>query len=285
VAFLDEDAAAAGQGDRDDEKQHVGELPEQPAANTDAAGEESPPIVIIPGEDRVTIASEDTEALDQLESLLRSMLSRRESARGRDFTVYALQNASAVTVADTVNEFFKRNSPVTSANVLVVPDSRLNALIVYAGRTDREKIEDLIQTLDSENIPDSLAAYQTRIVPVKHADAAKMSRTIQGIYKAQMTAGGARQNVAIPEGVPTSIASVLRQINAAASSPLLTVEVDSATNSLVLMAPANLLDEVSNLVTELDEAAAQSDARELRIIPLRKVRSTRVMELLQKITD
>ena len=260
----------------------------EPPGKTEPSAESSddaPPIVVIPGEDRITIASEDTAALNQLESLLRNLLVRRGSLRGRDFTVYALQNASAVTVADTVNEFFRRNSQVSSGNVLIVPDSRLNALIVYAGRSDREKVEDLLETLDSENIPDSLAAFQTRIVPVKHADALKLSRTLEGIYKAQMTAGGARQNVSIPEDVPSSIASMLRQINAAASSPLLTVEVDLATNSLVLMAPTNLLDEVSELIAKLDEAAAVSDARELRIIPLRKVRSTRVMELLQKITD
>ncbi len=199
--------------------------------------------------------------------------------------MYALQNASAVTVADTLNEFFKRNSPVSSGNVLVVPDYRLNALIVYAGRADRERIEGLIQTLDSENIPDSLASFQTRIVPVEHADAADIAKTLKGIYRPQMTAGGARRSVSIPEGVPASIASVLRQINAASSSPLLTVEVDETTNSLVVMAPTNLLDEVSELVAQLDEAAATSEARLLRIIPLRKTRSTYVMELLQKITD
>ena len=258
--------------------------PEAEAQSTDQDGA-PPPIVIIPGEDRITIASEDTEALNQLELLLRNLVGPRDSIRGRDFTVYALQNASAVTVADTINEFFRRNSPVSSGNVLVVPDSRLNALVVYAGRSDRQKVENLIETLDSENIPDSLAAYQTRIVPVKHADAVKMSRTLEGIYKAQMTAGGARRNVSIPEDVPSSIASMLRQINAAASSPLLTVEVDYATNSLVLMAPSNLLKEVEDLIVQLDDAAAVSDARELRIIPLKKVRSTRVMELLQRITD
>ncbi|MBX3440188.1 MAG: hypothetical protein KF861_22050, partial [Planctomycetaceae bacterium] len=230
-----------------------------------APQQESPPVVIIPGPDRVTIASEDAEALNQMESLLRSLFLKRDAVRGRDFTVYALQNAGAVTVADTLNEFFRRNSPVSTGSVMVVPDYRLNALIVYAGRADREKIESLIQTLDSENIPDSLASFQTRIVPVNHADAAAIARTLQGIYRSQMTAGGARQSVSIPEGVPSSIASVLRQINAAASSPLLTVEVDRATNSLVLMAPNNLLDEVSELITRLDESAAVSQARQLRI--------------------
>jgi type II secretory pathway component GspD/PulD (secretin) len=241
--------------------------------------------MILPGPDSVTIASEDLEALNQLEALLRSVLSRRDPVRGRDFTVYALKNTGATTVADTLNELFRQSPRITTGDVAVVPDHRLNALVVHAGRTDRERIELLFQALDTEHPPDSLASFQSRIVPVEYADASEVQATLQGIYKAQMTAGGARQSVSIPEGVPSSVASVLRQINAASSSPLLTVEVDETTNSLVLMAPANLLEEVSALITRLDEAAATSAARRLKIIPLKKTRSTHVMELLEKIVD
>ena len=108
---------------------------------------------------------------------------------------------------------------------------------------------------------------------------------LTGIYKAQMSAGGSRQSVAIPKGVPTAVATVLRQINAASSAPLLNIQVEATTNSLVVMAPQNLLEEVTELVERLDKAAATSRARGVSIIELRKTNSRRVMDVLNRVLD
>ena len=98
-----------------------------------------------------------------------------------------------------------------------------------------------------------------------------------------MSAGGTRSQISIPKGVPAQVATVLRQINAASSAPLLTVQVESTTNSLIVLAPQNLLDEVTDLIKELDQAAATSRARGVSIIELRKTNSRRVMDVLDRV--
>ena len=252
------------------------ETPPQPAAA---------PIVIIPGDGRLTVTSDDTEALGQMESLLRSIFSRAGGrTRGRDFTIYALRNAGADDAANTLNRIFDKDRSITSGNVIIVPEQRLNALIVFAGRSDRERIESLVDALDSERTTDSLTAYETRVIPVQYADALRISSVLSGIYRAEMSAGGARQSISIPKGVSSDVASVLRQINAAASSPLLTVQTQSTTNSLVVKAPQNLLDEVEALIKKLDEATVTRSTG-LTLIPLRRTSSKRVLQALGRILD
>ena len=241
-------------------------------------------VVIVTGEGRLTVASDDTEALNQLESLLRTVFSQTGRTRGRDFTIYALRNAGAEEVAETLNSIFQQEQSITTGTVIIVPEERLNALIVFAGRSDRSRLESLIEALDSERTPDSLTASVTRVIPVEHASAVQISSILSGIYKSQMTAGGSRQSVKIPEGVSSDVASVLRQINAAASSPLLTVQTQSETNSLIVKAPVNLLDEVEALIHQLDEATV-TRARRVTLIPLRRSSSRRILETLGRIVD
>ncbi len=261
--------------------------PEQTDDEEPESDQEASPILVVPGDGRITISSDDTEALDQMEAVLRAVFSRSGGRRARsskDFSVYALTNAAASQVGDLLNNIFGReNSPIAFGNVVIVPDQRLNALIVFAGRTDREKIEELIEILDSDNIPETVATQRTKVVEVKYADAEKIQTVISGIYRAQMSAGGTRSQISIPKGVPAQVATVLRQINAASSAPLLTVQVESTTNSLIVLAPQNLLDEVTDLIKELDQAAATSRARGVSIIELRKTNSRRVMDVLDRV--
>ncbi|MCA9073482.1 MAG: hypothetical protein KDA93_00510 [Planctomycetaceae bacterium] len=249
-----------------------------PANETDA-----PPVVIIPGQDRITIASEDIEALNQLEDLLKSVLSPGRRLRGRDFTVYALENAGAAEVAATLMEFFSGRNRVASGTVQVVPDERLNALVVYAGRTEREHIENLLEVLDSPNVPQNLKSFETRVVRIEYADASRIRNTLQEIYRVQLRGGGRPPTIPIPEGVSLEVVTSLNLINAAAAAPLLTIEDDPTTNSLVMLGPTSLLDEVEALIHQLDESVAENPARGVSIIPLKKSRSTNVMQILQQL--
>ncbi len=244
------------------------------------------PIVIMPGQDRLTISSEDTEALDQMEALLRAMFSRAGGSRSRDFSIYQLKNAGATEVSTTLKQIFDNSAgSVSFGRVVLVPDERLNVLIVYAGRSDRERIEQLVEVLDIEQVPDTKRAYQTKVIPLQYADAKRVERLVQGIYKAQMVAGGSRQRATIPKGVPPEVATVLRQINAAASSPLLTVEVQDETNSLIVKAPQSLLEELETLIVSLDESAQTTRSKGVTLLPLRKTNSRQVMKILNNILD
>ena len=262
---------------------------DQPPVDADSDRDsKNAPIVIVPGANGLTIASEDTEALDQFEQLLRLLRQQTGRPANSEFTVYALRNAASSDVANTLEKLFddpKSGAKLATGEVLIVPDQRLNALIVHANRIDRARLEPLIETLDSSNAPETLTAYQTQVVPIRSADAKAVEDVLSGIYKAEMTAGGARSSISIPKGVPAEVASVLRQINASASSPLITIEVEETTNSLVIKAPKNLMVDVVELVKELDEAVATSNSRSLRIIPLRKTNASQMLKTLNQVLD
>ena len=245
-----------------------------------------PAVIIVAGAGRLTIASDDREALDQMEGLLRTVLASPGGNRNRDFAVFPLRNAGADDIARTLRSVYESRAGILAfGSVVLVPESRMNALIVYGSRADRERIAQLLEVLDSEKLPDSGRAFRTQVVPVRYSDAQRIEAVLRGAYRAELVAGGARQTIDIPSGVPASVASVLRQINAAASSPLLTIEVQQDTNSLVLKAPQTLLDEVTELIARLDETASTSRARGITLVPLRRTNATRVMRMIRQVLD
>ena len=82
---------------------------------TDVLSEELPaddvsaPIIVVPGNGRITISFEDTEAINQLESLLHAVFSRRKSAeRNRDSSVFQQRNVGASNVSTTVRQVLDR---------------------------------------------------------------------------------------------------------------------------------------------------------------------------------
>jgi type II secretory pathway component GspD/PulD (secretin) len=108
---------------------------------------------------------------------------------------------------------------------------------------------------------------------------------LKGVYRTEITAGGSRRAIDIPAGIDTSVANMLRQINATSSSPLLTIEAQVETNSLVVKAPQNLIDELTELVAQLDESSAANRARGVTLLPLKKTNSRRVMKILNDVLD
>jgi len=252
--------------------------------------DELSPVVIIPGTDRITIASDDIEALDQLESILRATSSSRAggfvASRNRDFSVYQLRNAGAEDVAETLESIYSSRAGLLAfGSVVIVPEARMNALIVYGGRTDRDRIEQLLEILDTEKLPDSGRILRTQVISVKHADVQKVQTVIRGVYRTEISAGGSRRSIDIPTGIDASVANVLRQINAASSAPLLTIEVQTETNSLVVKAPQNLIDELTELITQLDEASEANRSRGVTLIPLKQTNTRRVMRILGNVLD
>ncbi|MBL8818147.1 MAG: hypothetical protein JNL58_19120 [Planctomyces sp.] len=248
--------------------------------------DESPPVIMIPGNGQITIVSDDLDALDQLEAMLRATQSGTGATRSRDFSVFQLRNAGAEDVVQTLKSVFESRAGLLAfGSVVLVPETRINAVIVYGGRTDRDRVEQLLEILDAENLPDSGRIFRTQVIPIRHADAEDIEDVIQGVYRTEMSAGGSRRAIEIPPGVDSNVASVLRQINAAASSPLLTIEVQRETNSLIAKAPQNLIDELAELIEQLDTASEASRARSVSIIPLRKTNSRRVMRILDNVLD
>ena len=285
--------------------------PDSTLPETDAINEPTnqvSPIVIVPEVDRITIASSDHEALDQLEELLNA-LSRSESSldsgMGGDFAVYLLRNTGASSMRELLANLFEQlretgggaassrgpNGPTTGygglfgpmfGSVAVVADDRLNALIIHGDRKERELIKELLTVLDSEDLPNPIVVYQPELVRLQHTQAQRVLAILKNVYRSQLTSGGGRKKVEIPEGVSSAVASVLQQINAAAGAPILTLDVDETTNSIIMRAPPELRKEIKVFVESLDTSAGSNRSRNVRVVQLRNGKSDQIRDALQQ---
>jgi type II secretory pathway component GspD/PulD (secretin) len=270
------------------------ETPEtQPAAKLFRAAEtgrtsdqelQPPPIVVVPGEGKLTISSNDPEALNEFESLLR-MFAAPERSPATDVAIFGLRNASAVDTAQLLEKFFKE-IPTWGrlGNVIVVPDARLNAVIVHASRPGREAVREILSVLDAGDDDSRTKFNKPRIVPVLHSSAARILTILQTLYETQLTSGaGRRKPIDIPSGVDADVAAILEQLNASSAGPLLTLEVDMATNTIIILGPQSLAEEVTNLIGQLDQRADQDGTRGIRVISLKNMRSELLGEVLNEL--
>jgi len=268
-----------------------GHLPPAPTTTEPPSGGAAPdrsdlPVVVAPGRDRVTIASDDPDALNQLEQLFRA-LSRRGGLTDSNFEIFRLENADADVVSVTLQQLF-RDKPIdrsySSGTVTVVPDRRTNSVLVRANRADRALIEELLNVLDASDLPESLTPDSPAVIPVRNTSADSIAQVLEDVYKTQLTEASRRNKpLPIPRGVSRQLASVLEQLNAAQSGPLMTLGVDVATNSLVVVASRPLVEEVRQLVEQLDSAAGERPARSIKIMPLKKTNVAGVEAALRRV--
>ncbi|HUT95809.1 MAG TPA: secretin N-terminal domain-containing protein [Thermoguttaceae bacterium] len=249
---------------------------EKPVSGREDAAEKPaespPPLYIVLGEGSVTLVSDDPEALDQFEQLLRTLLPSTNTI-GRNISVFELKHSSAAAVAEKLEDLF-RSSPFGfrrgAGSVVIVPDERMNSILVQGSRIDRETVEGLLTVLDSDEVPDALAGQKPQLIPIKNVDAAQIAEVIQSVFKSQLSP-------------PTSRSRNGRTTTSVLPSPQ--VAVDEGTNSLVVMATSPLLDEIIDLAEKLDEEAGKNPSRRVKIIPLEKTNASRVQRALEQILN
>ncbi|MBL8892113.1 MAG: hypothetical protein JNL67_19210 [Planctomycetaceae bacterium] len=291
-------------GDRD-ESLPTGELSssvseaertETPVSAFNQEIQESAPVLVFPGSSELTIASADQEALTIFEQLFR-LLSEQVETAGKveisgNFTIFQLENAGAEEMAKTVGQLFQqvtagqsrgRSSGNSQNRVSIVADERLNSLIVYGSPVDRRTIESLIRVLDVSDVERSkVRANEPRIVKVENVLADKIMVVLESVYRTQLRPDQPPR-VQIPAGVSVEVAMALREVNAAAAAPLLTLEVDQATNSIIVLASERLSLEVESLIRRLDREQKESNTQGFKVIALEKGNTERIEATLRNL--
>lgn len=247
------------------------------SAKSQVADEAKSPIVVVVGETQWTLASEDTAALEQFRRLLDSLLNPvvRPFASAGNYSVYLLRHADASELQELLTELFRPNDSLRRAGlgevmqrVKIVADTRINGLVVSGSRADRSVVEELLGVFDSEDLIDTLQQISPTVVTLRNTSAKSVSMIIESIYKSQLSAGAGRRPLAIPEGVSTEVATMLQQINAQSSSPLLTVAVDDTNNALILRGPPDLTAEVKSFIEGLDQQASEQPGKRIQLLRL-----------------
>jgi len=160
----------------------------------------------------------------------------------------------------------------TSATVDIVPDARLNALIVHAKPADLDTIEQLLKVLDQRTGPEIVEAEaQPRLIPVYNTTAAEVAEIVQQVYQDRMSGPNAVMS-------PQDMMRMLRGgPNTEQSVQKMSIAVDEPNNMLVVRAPDPLFEEVKQLVTELDQSLADSP-EVTRVVSLKPHTNTAALE-------
>jgi type II secretory pathway component GspD/PulD (secretin) len=261
------------------------------AVKTEAGGQVAlalPPVILIPGVDRWTIASEDAQALEDLERLLQMTTAARivPTMQSGNYTIYLLKHAGAQEMTEILETLFQRRSSSGSSGgtrPVFTSDARTNALMIYSNPSDRQVIEELLSVLDARELGDSLQRILPKLVPLQHADASQVLDIVRDVYRSSINAEAGRRPLRIPEGVSSEVALLMQQINASSSGPLLTVGVDETTNSIVLRAPADLAKEVTEFIEQMDRQSIEKPASRVLVVPLKSVNAERIEKAIESL--
>jgi general secretion pathway protein D len=163
--------------------------------------------------------------------------------------VVLLKYASADAIAKTINEGIgkkgRRVVPVGPSNApepQAVADTRLNAVILFGDKADREAMKALIILID---VPAPEAQGRVNVYFLENADAEDLAKVLQGMIKGTQAqtsrAGAAAAAPVTPFEAPGGI----------------TVTPDKSTNSLVIVASPADYQNISQILKKLDRPRKQ----------------------------
>lgn len=176
--------------------------------------------------------------------------------------VYTLKNARASSLASTLQQFFAAkargdavaiNAPERNAPVSVIPDDRINALIVTGTKEAFDAAERIISQLDAES---AFARQNFRVFPLKQATATKLQPTLQQI---------------VANRPPRARGEPIEPI---------TIVADAWVNALLVAASVDDMNTVASLIEKLDSEPTDTGIA-VHVFPLIKADARRVAQTVQ----
>ena len=252
------------------------------------------PIFVIAGPNGLTIRCDDLEALDEFERLLMQAMSSSSDA---PMGVFYLTFAKAQDVAVELNTILAGGGgdsedgsdaaklagsrrPLATGPIKIIPEARLNALLVLANRTDKATIKRLLNTLDMKESPEENAVTpKTWLIPVQYARAKDIADVLREVYVDRLAQN---QQMRMRGGAGLLGLGMMMGGMAGGGGPFggfgggggrgggggggpsradqansISIGVDNRTNTLVIGATEAVYNEVSQLVQNLDAAAEE----------------------------
>lgn len=201
-------------------------------------------------------------------AIVREVLRRvdtRDFDQGGDVKLYALKNARASSLALTLQQFFSaRRIAETVATVggtgrvlpvSVIPDDRVNMLIVTGGKDAFDVADRVIQQLDGDGV---FARVNFKVIPLKKATATKLQSTLQPIF-----------------------ANRPPRVRGETPDPI-TIVADAWVNALLVGASIEDMATVESLIERLDTDQAEVGLA-VQVFPLVKADARRVATTVQGI--
>ncbi|MEO1529140.1 MAG: secretin N-terminal domain-containing protein, partial [Planctomycetota bacterium] len=275
-------------------------------------------LIEITPQGQLRIASDDTEALDDLEELI-SQLAGPTNIQSDLPTIFWLKYIQADVAAELIasvlggadssggltdtitsglgggmlggvmglmgggggggQESSAKSVLTSTGSVNIVPDARLNALIVQANELDLQLIQMVLEKVDREESPEDIELTAIpRLIPVLYQNAEDVAKVVKEIFADRM--GGTQQGQSGRGGggqpSPQEFIAALRgggrggrggSDSAKSERSKITVSVDAQSNSLVVTAQSQDFEKIRLLVEALDEGGKQTQD-ETVVVPL-----------------
>ncbi len=271
-----------------------GEAGEQAAAAHEAEEERASDIRVAVTPQGILISSEDPQALEEFEELLRMVTGPGAMAPQRDITVFYLKYAQAEVASSLVQEVMGGAGAAGGGSLLddvtsnllgggliggllgglggggeptlvqgtgpvtIVPDPRLNALIVEANEADLQFVEDLLRVIDRESsVTDIQTSGVPRLIPILYSSAEEIAGVVRQTFADRIATAGGQQRQPSPEDIIRALRGQGgrggdRGGDNRGEQQRMTISVDARSNSLVVTAPEPLFRQVEQLVEQID---------------------------------
>jgi hypothetical protein len=122
------------------------------------------------------------------------------------------------------------------------------------------------------------------VLTLKYANAEQVLEQLETLYANELRRGSRQPPIEIPPGADPEVVAMLQQINASREGPLLTLEVDEDTNSLLMIAPRSLQQEIEAFVQRVDAKSTESRIG-VRVVPLESLQGRELLRSLESILN
>ena len=294
------------------EKAPVGDpAPQKPAAKPQPAPQNSPITITFSG-DELIIASDDPQALDQMELLVESLAQAVKPQT--NWTIFYLSSADANEAATMLGKLFPSSSVTASTigntgtlgnlssglssvgrglmdftglsslgatadQLLIIPEVRSNALFVTGPPDLVRQVEDVLKILDASELPQQLRDRIPKMIPVEYADVDEVAQIVRDVYSVELNPPRSQNNDRGGNPFAMLMGRGRDGGDSRTEQVKMTLGVDKNTNSLVISASDALYRQVESLVKEVDQAAYEAK-RTVRVIHLENTNSQIVQQAL-----
>ncbi len=161
------------------------------------------------------------------------------------------------------------HATTSSGALSIVPDARLNALVVQGASADLDTIEQLLKVIDQKSSAvDIQIVSHPRLIPVFNTSADSVAEVVRQMYVDRLTANPSQQRQPSPQEFMQMLGGGRRGgggggggnagKKANEDTPKVTIGVDSRSNQLVVTAPEQIFEEIKQLVAQLDQSGVES---------------------------
>ena len=227
---------------------------------------------------RLVIMSEDTQALDRLEALI-----ARLAPRPKDYRIFYLKHAGAGWVSLQLEAFFEQDGQAPPAPqhtrlrrlswrrpLKFLSEMDTNTILVQgADPAQLRTIAELIELYDVPQPTDSGSARHTKMFQIQHSKATMIAATLKEVYRDLLSSsdralrkhnassaksGSGYEHTVIYAGSGDEQSAPKSGVHFKGA---LSIGVEELSNTLIVSAGQNLLENIELLIGQLDQAAQQ----------------------------